>query len=196
MNPAVPPAEASGFPEERGLAARLRRRDPAALARLYDLHGLNAYRVALRIVRNESVAEDVVQETFERLWSRSDQIRENVTSLGPWILAIARNRALDYLRLSDVRASATGESIDAAFVCPTEEDNESLLLAKETVGQLQSAFLKLSERERKVIELAYYQGLSQSQIATLLDQPLGTVKGWARSALHCLRAAMAETRGE
>ena len=83
--------------EER-LVARLRQRDPEALLGFYHGYSSSVYRFALRIVRNSHVAEDVVQETFHRIWMRADRIRDGVRSLEPWIFTIARNRSLDYLR--------------------------------------------------------------------------------------------------
>src|SRR3954464_3789282 len=87
------------------LAARLKRRDPQAMADLYDRYGRLAYSVILRIVRDGATAEDLVQETFLRVWNRMQGFDCERGSLGPWLLAIARNRAIDYVRSSDGRMS-------------------------------------------------------------------------------------------
>ena len=87
-------------PEERALVLRLQRRDPQALAELYDRYGRMAYSLVLRVVRDGAIAEDLVQETFLRVWNRVHSIDSEKGSLGPWLLAIARNRAIDYLRSS------------------------------------------------------------------------------------------------
>src|SRR5579859_2950069 len=87
-------------PDDRALIARLQRRDPQALAELYDRHGRTAYSLVLRVVRDKAIAEDLVQETFLRVWNRVHSIDPEKGALGPWLLAIARNRAIDYLRSS------------------------------------------------------------------------------------------------
>ena len=93
------------------LAARLKRRDPQALADLYDRYGRLAYSLILRIVRDAALAEDLVQETFLRVWNRAQAFDEERGALGPWLLAVARNRAIDYLRSSDGRmARSAGHS--------------------------------------------------------------------------------------
>src|SRR6202050_5596259 len=98
--------------EERALIARLQRRDPQALAELYDRYGKMAYSLVLRMVRDNAIAEDLVQETFLRVWNRVHSVDADKGSIGPWLLAIARNRAIDYLRSSagrERRAVELGE---------------------------------------------------------------------------------------
>src|SRR3954470_7960557 len=86
--------------DERALIGRLQRRDPRALAELYDRYGRAAYSLALRVVRDKAIAEDLVQETFLRVWSRARSIDPEKGAIGSWLLAIARNKAIDYLRSS------------------------------------------------------------------------------------------------
>lgn len=184
-----------GFPDEGDLPRRLRDRDGEALARLYDLYGAIVFRVVLRIVNNTMAAEDIVQEAFERLWSRSHQLREDTHAVGPWLLTIARNRALDYLRLSDVRVSAAATPLENANLSEPAPSAERQLIKEESVRHLHTAYERLSEKQRRVIELAYYHGLSQTRIAEVLGQPVGTVKSWTRSALQALRQSMGEQGG-
>ncbi len=82
-------------PEDRALIVRLKRRDPQALAELYDRYGRAAYSLVLRVVRDQAIAEDVVQETFLRVWNRVHSIDSEKGAIGPWLLAVARNRAID-----------------------------------------------------------------------------------------------------
>src|SRR5580704_1727098 len=89
--------------DERALIRRLQRHDPQALAELYDRHGRAAYSLVLRVVRDKAIAEDLVQETFLRVWNRAHSIDPEKGAIGPWLLAIARNRAIDYLRSSEGR---------------------------------------------------------------------------------------------
>ena len=181
-----------GFPDEGDLPRRLRQRDGEALSGLYDIYGAIVYRVVLRIVANQAAAEDIVQESFERLWSRAHQLREDAPSVGPWLLTIARNRALDYLRLSDVRVSVAATPLESAELSSPAASAEGQLIQDESFRQLRAACASLNEKQQRVIELAYYQGLSQSRIAEVLGQPLGTVKSWTRSALQALRESMGE----
>jgi RNA polymerase sigma-70 factor (ECF subfamily) len=177
---------------DRALAARLKSREPEALRELYDKYGRLAYAVIFRVVRNTGVAEDLTQETFLRVWNRMAGFDAERGSLGPWVLTVARNRAIDYLRSVDGRMSQnaielTGSESPALFL-----DMESVILNSQRAKLLQAAFHKLSEQQRAVIEMAYFEGLTQTEMADRLSQPLGTVKTWVRSALRLLRDQMEE----
>jgi RNA polymerase sigma-70 factor (ECF subfamily) len=185
-----------GFPNEGDLPRRLRERDGEALTGLYDIYGAIVYRVVLRIVNNPTAAEDIVQEAFERLWTRSHQLREDTSAVGPWLMTIARNRALDYLRLSDVRVSVSATPLEHARLSAPAPSAEWQLIQAESVRRLRTACDQLNEKQRRVIELAYYHGLSQSRIAEVLEQPLGTIKSWTRSALQSLRQSIGEQGGQ
>lgn len=168
------------------LVERLQQRDPRALAALYDRYGRLAYSLILRVVRNAGVAEDLVQETFLRVWSRIPAFDARKGALGPWLLAVARNRAIDYLRSAGGRernAVEYGEADHPALFV----DIEAGILASDAAHRVRSALAKLSAHQRQVIELAYFEGLSQTEIAERMGQPLGTVKTWARTALKNLR---------
>ena len=168
------------------LIGRLQRRDPQALAELYDRYGRLAYSLILRVVRDTGVAEDLVQETFLRVWNRVQGFDAEKGSIGPWLLAVARNRAIDYLRSTTGRARNSLE-LDAtdhpALYCDMEKD----LLVSDKARHIKAAMLKLSANQREVIELAYFEGLSQTEMAARMGQPLGTVKTWVRTALKNLR---------
>jgi RNA polymerase sigma-70 factor, ECF subfamily len=168
------------------LIARLQRRDPQALAELYDRYGRIAYSLILRVVRDSGIAEDLVQETFLRVWNRVHGFDAEKGAIGPWLLAVARNRAIDYLR------SAGGRERNAVEFEETERpalytDMERDLLLSDSARRVKSAMEKLSENQRQVIELAYFEGLSQTEMAERMGQPLGTVKTWVRAALKNLR---------
>ena len=168
------------------LIAGLQRRDPQALAALYDRYGRLAYSLILRVVRDTGVAEDLVQETFLRVWNRVQGFDAAKGSVGPWLLAVARNRAIDYLR------SATGRARSALELETTDHpalytDMEKDILASDKARCVKSALAKLAPNQRQVIELAYFEGLSQTEMAERMGQPLGTVKTWVRSALKNLR---------
>jgi len=171
---------------DAGLVVRLQRREPQALAELYDRYGRIVYSLILRIVRDTGIAEDLVQETFLRIWNRVHGFDAQKGAVGPWLLAVARNRAIDYLR------SAGGRERNAVEFEETDHpslftDMESGILASDKARVVKAAVEKLSAHQRQVIELAYFEGLSQTEMAERMGQPLGTVKTWVRAALKSLR---------
>jgi RNA polymerase sigma-70 factor (ECF subfamily) len=173
-------------PGDVDLAERLRRRDPQALAELYDRYGRTAYSLILRVVRDATIAEDLVQETFLRVWNRVQGFDAARGALGPWLLAVARNRAIDYLRsvAGRERVAVEFEETDhPALYCNMEQD----ILAADKTRRVKAAMEKLPPNQRTVVELAYFEGLTQSEMAERIGQPLGTVKTWIRTALISLR---------
>jgi len=175
------------FKDDADLARRLKAREPHAMSDLYDRYGRIAFSLIYRIVRNTAAAEDLVQETFLRVWNRAQSFDQQRGSLGPWILTVARNRAIDYLRSIDGRMSAGSLELDRLEHPALFSDFEDSALSMDRSRKLKSAFEKLSPNQRMVIELAYFEGLSQTEMAERMKQPLGTVKTWVRSALKALR---------
>ena len=171
---------------DRDLVLRLQRRDPRALAELYDRYGRLAYALILRVVRDVGAAEDLVQETFLRVWTRAQAFDAQKGSIGPWLLAVARNRAIDYLRSAGGRERHSVEFEETGhpslFI-----DMEQGILASDRARRVKAAVEKLSATERQVIELACFEGLTQTEMAERVGQPLGTVKTWVRAALKKLR---------
>jgi RNA polymerase sigma-70 factor (ECF subfamily) len=173
-------------PEELALIERLQRRDPQALAELYDRYGRTAYSLILRVVRDKAIAEDLVQETFLRVWNRVHTIDSAKGAVGPWLLTIARNGAIDYLRSSAGRERNAVE-LDEAGHAPLYGDMETAILISDQARRARAAMDKLAPNYRTVMELAYFEGLSQSEMSVRMGQPLGTIKTWVRAALQCLR---------
>lgn len=180
------------FQDDGDLARRLKAREPQALAHVYDRYGRAVYSVIYRMVRNTSAAEDLAQETFLRVWSRARAFDQQKGSLGPWILTIARNRAIDYLRSVEGRMGATTLELDRLEQPARFADLSATILHVDRVRLLKEAFEKLTPNQRTVIELAYFEGLSQTEMAGRLQQPLGTVKSWVRTALKVLRDELGE----
>jgi RNA polymerase sigma-70 factor (ECF subfamily) len=172
--------------DDEDLIGRLQKRDPGALGELYDQYGRLAYSLILRVVRDTGVAEDLVQETFLRVWNRVQGFDAKKGALGPWLLAVARNRAIDYLRSTTGRARNSLE-LEATEHPALFSDMEKDLLLSDKARRLKAAIQKLSPKQREVIELAYFEGLSQTEMAERMGQPLGTVKTWVRTALKNLR---------
>jgi len=169
------------------LIQRLKRRDPQALAELYDLYGRMAYALILRMVRDKSIAEDLVQEAFLRVWNRVHSIDGEKGSVGPWLLAIARNRAIDYLRSSEGRDRNVAVELDETDHASLYHEMEAGILHSDQVRRVKAAMDKLEPNHRTVMELAYFEGLSQSEMSAKMGQPLGTIKTWVRAALQSLR---------
>ena len=176
--------------DERRLITRLKQRDTQAMAELYQRFGRLAYSLIYRIVHDTGATEDLVQETFLRVWNRVQAFDEERGALGPWLLAVARNRAIDYLRSIDGRMARNALELDANEHPSQFTDMERDLLNSERSRLLKAAFEKLTSNQRTVIELAYFEGLSQSEMAERLQQPLGTVKTWVRAALRVLRDSL------
>jgi RNA polymerase sigma-70 factor, ECF subfamily len=174
-------------PEDRALIERLKRRDPQALAELYDRYGRMAYSLVLRVVRDKAIAEDLTQETFLRVWNRIHSIDSDKGAIGPWLLAIARNRAIDYLRSSAGRDRNVAVELDETDHASIFGEMEAGILLSDQVRRVKAAMEKLAPNHRIVVELAYFEGLSQSEMSAKMGQPLGTIKTWVRTALQSLR---------
>lgn len=181
------------FKDDSDLVRRLKNREPHAMADLYDRYGRVAYSLIVRVVRDSAAAEDLVQETFLRVWNRVQSFDPERGALGPWILTVARNRAIDYLRSVDGRMAAGSLELDRTDHPALFSTFEDASLSLDRARRLKTAFEKLNTNQRTVIELAYFEGLSQTEMAERMNQPLGTVKTWVRSALKALREELAET---
>jgi RNA polymerase sigma-70 factor (ECF subfamily) len=174
------------------LARRLQRRDPLAMAELYDRFGRLAYSVIVAIVRDKAIAEDLVQETFLRVWNRVHAFEADRGALGPWLLAIARNRAIDHLRSLTARMDRNAYELDVREHPSLFVDMERDVLNTDHARVIRKAIATLTAQQQKVIELAYYEGLSQTEMAERMGEPLGTVKTWVRAALKHLREELGQ----
>ncbi|HEX4133427.1 MAG TPA: sigma-70 family RNA polymerase sigma factor [Bryobacteraceae bacterium] len=177
---------------DQSLAIRLQRRDPEAMGDLYDRFGRMAYSVILAIVRDAAIAEDLLQETFLRVWNRVHAFEAGRGAIGPWLLAIARNRAIDHLRSIGARMDRNSYELDVREHPSLFVDMEREVLNTDHARLIGKAISKLSADQRKVIEMAYYEGLSQTEMAERMGEPLGTVKTWVRAALKNLREALGQ----
>ena len=173
------------------LIEAVRNRGSEAFGLLYDRYGLAVYSLFLRTSRNPAAAEDLVQELFLRVWNRAPDFDAQRGSVGVWILSIARNMAIDYIRSAQSRFLACLCPMDEvehrASAHPQKRPVDSIL---DDIRTVESAFSYLSAKQKEVLELAYFEGLSQSEIAARLREPLGTVKSWIRSALLKMREAI------
>jgi RNA polymerase sigma-70 factor (ECF subfamily) len=126
------------------------------------------------------------------VWNRVHSFDQERGALGPWILTVARNRAIDYLRSADGRMSAGSLELDRTETPAMFSGFNDSALALDRARRLKSAFEKLNPNQRTVIELAYFEGLSQTEMAERMQQPLGTIKTWVRTALKALREELTE----
>lgn len=176
---------------DAALLSRLRQRDPKAMSDLYDRYGRLVYSLIFRIVRDSAAAEDLTQETFLRIWNRVHALDAARGALGPWVITVARNRAIDHLRSAGGRLAARFVELAQAEHPANFNDFDSAMLSIDRARVLKEAFEKLTPSQKTVIELAYYEGLSQTEMAERMQQPLGTVKTWVRGALKALREQLA-----
>ena len=173
---------------DEGLIRQVLNGDEVALGLLYERYGGRVYSVARHILQDTGAAEEVLQDIFHQLWRNAGNFDSARGSLAGWLLVMARNRSIDRLRR---RAPAVVEEV-AATLHPSALDVESFTVKNETVERVRAALQALPEAQREAMELAYFQGLTQSEIAKRTGDPLGTVKTRLRTALASLRAELGE----
>src|SRR4051794_16795149 len=172
------------------------RADARAFEVVYERHAGAAFSLAYRMVGSRIVAEDVVQEAFLNLWrsgARYDRARGSVRT---WVLGIVHHRAIDALRRSTVhdRRRTSDEGIEERLEAPQRTDAEAA--RRQEAHTVRQAMSTLPAEQCQVIELAYFGGFSHSEIAELLDAPIGTVKGRMRLGLEKMRSALTGSGGE
>lgn len=169
---------------------RLQARDEQALAELYDRHASLLFAVVLRILRRRTEAEDVLQEAWLQAWRNAPSYDPKRGPVAAWLLMIARSRALDRYRsiASRQRAELREQAEVHELFCP---DASGASLHRELHERIHAALGTLQPQQRRVLEIAYFEGLSQSEIAAHLEVPLGTVKSWTRKGLLLLREILA-----
>lgn len=172
-----------------GLLQRILTRDETALGELYDRHSRLLYGLILRILKDRSEAEEVLQEVFVLVWTRAEGYNAAAGSPGGWLVGIARNRAIDRLRANSVRLRA----LDAAPAPETHTSPETWLAQSERTHVVARALDTLPADQRQLIEHAYFQGLTQSELATRFSLPLGTVKTRIRTGMTSLRQQLQQT---
>jgi RNA polymerase sigma-70 factor (ECF subfamily) len=164
------------------------RSEESALAELYDRYGRTAYGLALRILRDKDLAEDAVQEAFLAVWRTASRFVPEKAKASTWILTLAHRRAVDIVRREQRRRAETLDHAPEPSVEGVDED-AFLRLQRERV---QTTLRNLPDAQREALELAYYGGLSQSELAERLGQPLGTIKSRMFTGLSRMRELMEE----
>lgn len=182
-------------PSDEEVLAAIADRDPDAIALLYDRYGGLAYSLAMRMLADSGAAEDVVQEAFMSLWRQAARYEVARGAPRNWLLSIVRNRAVDRIRRLRSRGGGYDRGLDDLGGdepwLPDVWAEVSVSLDRETIA---AALAGLPEAQRRVIDLAYYGGLTHVEIAQRLEVPLGTVKGRMREGLKKLRDALKDSQ--
>jgi RNA polymerase sigma-70 factor (ECF subfamily) len=177
-----------------GLLAACARKDEAAFSRLYQSTSSKLFGVALRILRREDWAEDVLQDCYISIWNNAGTYEARLAAPMTWMTSIVRNRCLDWLRrprleVSLARADDDGE--DPLESVPSEDPGPLDELARSADAKaLGECLRRLEPKQRQAIMLAFYEGLSHSELASHMREPLGTVKTWVRRGLERLRGCL------
>jgi len=180
------------------LVRRMTDGDSRALEVLYDRYGRIVYSFALRIVGDRLLAEEVLQEAFTRCWRQSERFELAKGNLASWLLSITHNLAIDEVRKRQ-RRPQRADLVDITDVLRGQEDTtvdvEEAAEASELREQIQRAMALLPDAQRQVIELAYFGGLTQREVAALLNEPLGTVKTRMRLGMQKLKELLPAQEG-
>lgn len=185
-------AGAPGPGDDAARVAKAAAGDGGALAELYDEHARAVYSLALRVVSDEADAEDVLQEVFAQAWRQAGRYDASRGTVAAWLLTMARTRAIDRLRARRARpdsSAATPEDAWRDLSSPAVDPGDALAAARDA-ERIRQALQELPILQRLAIELAYFEGLTQSEIAERLEEPLGTIKTRIRLGLLKLRDAL------
>jgi RNA polymerase sigma factor (sigma-70 family) len=174
---------------DEAVVALLGRSDEQALAELYDRFGRVAYGLALRVLRDEALAEDAVQDAFLTAWRTADRFMPERGKASTWLLTLVHRRAVDLVRREDRRRA---EPIETAREPAAEGSADEAVWLRYERERVQLALRSLPDQQREAIELAYYGGFSQSELAERLGQPVGTIKSRMFAGLGRLRDLLAE----
>jgi RNA polymerase sigma-70 factor (ECF subfamily) len=176
----VPPPSSE---DDSALLALVQSGDDRAMASLFDRYSKLVYSVALRVLRDPSAAEDVLQEVFMQIWRNPDSFTAARGSLGGWLAIVSRNRSIDTLRRKRPSVDVDDIPLASNYNLASEAERNSLMeLARAVIH-------KLPTEQRKTLEMAFFDGLTHSEIAEMTGDPLGTVKTRIRSGLLTLRKA-------
>jgi RNA polymerase sigma-70 factor (ECF subfamily) len=187
-------ARATAGGDDRPVVARLAAGDATAMSELYDRHARAVYSLASRILSDRHEAEDVVQDVFAQAWRQATRYDPERGTVATWLLVMARARAID--RLRSRRGQAVRSEREGVVTAPAPGPGpEADAITAEQVDRLRAALRELTDAQRTAIELAYYEGLSQTEVAARLQEPLGTIKTRIRSGLLKLRAALLQEQG-
>ena len=178
--------------DDAALVALVARRDEAALAALYDRYSRLVYSVAMRIVGQRQTAEDITLDAFQKVWQAAYTFQQERGRFVTWLISVTRHRAIDELRRLGARPEGASVELNQGFdTSPSREDAvEDVVWLAHRREAVRRALADLPEPQRQALELAYFHGLTQQEIAARLDTPLGTVKTRMRLGMQKLRNAL------
>ena len=179
-------------PTDLGLLQRIVARDTSALAELYDRNCRLLFSLIVRIVQNRGEAEEILQEVFVRVWTGAELYDARLGGPKPWLVRLARNHAIDRLRARQTRGSAAMPSVnerivDAGTSAKGVRTSEVVGLDAERRRSVSDALAGLPAEQRRLIEAAFFEGFTQSELATRFGLPLGTVKAGIRAGMIAIR---------
>jgi len=180
--------------EDVALIRRMCDADETALGALYDRWARSLYSLVFHLLKDADEAEDVVEETFWQAWRKASSYEPSRGAVSTWLLTIGRRRALDRLRTKNRRREESTHSGILADVASPASDPLQMVESSERRSNVLTALRALPDEQREVLELGYFQGLSQSEIADTTGQPLGTVKTRMRLAMQKLREPLSMYR--
>lgn len=169
---------------DQQLMQQIRLRQPEALSRMYDSYSTLVYSIAIRILRDPQAAEDVMQEVFLKLWQQPDSFADQRGSLCGWLAVVTRNRSIDRIRSSRQFENVDDLQLSNNVDVGTEAEREIML------DKVRAVLRTMPADQRQAMEMAYFEGNTQAEIAEQTGQPLGTVKTRIRSALISIRKAL------
>ena len=192
----VQPWPEGNQPSDAALMERVQQRDSTALEMLYDRYGRPVYSLVLRISQQPASAEEIVQDVFLQLWRSAEVFQISRGPLEPWLFTMARNRALDFLRLKREKQRRREDSSDSElpFSAVTRPDPEGDIDRSRRAEKVRAVMSTLPDGQRRAIELAFFEGMSHSEISAAMGEALGTVKSWIRGGLLRLRESLEEAR--
>ena len=169
--------------DDAALLARINTGDERAMSSLYERYSRVVYSVALRVLHDPASAEDILQEIFMQIWRNPDSFSAARGSLGGWLAVVSRNRSIDALRRRRPVAALDDVILASGFNLAIEAERNSM------IERARGVIAHLPSEQRKTLEMAFFDGLTHSEIAEMTGDPLGTVKTRIRSALLTLRKA-------
>lgn len=178
---------------DEAVVALCARADESALEELYERYGTPAYRLARRVVRDPALAEDVVQEAFLAVWRGASRFVPERARAGTWIMTLVHRRAVDLVRREERRRA---DQLPDGFDTRTEQGTDEVMWLRLERERVQRALAALPDAQRETLELAYYGGFTQAELATRLGRPLGTIKSQMFAALGTLRTLVEEPTEE
>jgi RNA polymerase sigma-70 factor (ECF subfamily) len=188
MTTTAAPSSALDHLSDEGLVALLARGDETALAALYDRYSRSAYGLARRVVRDDTLAQDAVQEAFLSIWRAAPTFDARRAKASTWLLTLVHRRAVDLVRREDRRRAEPLEDAVEIHVVASEDEGWAAVER----GNVRAALRRLPDAQREALELAYFGGYTQSELAERLGEPLGTIKSRMFMGLARLREMLAE----